>query len=146
VPDPLRHDGQLELRDYDNVLVITDLLFALKDEGARALGLLESPGSEMKAPISANKDDVSIVREKKSRAGRASGIARDEKNKTRDAEVLRLAIRSRKQNPEASQDTVATDVAFAWQLKSVECPGHSTLKGLISEAEHNGKLARKAKR
>ena len=37
--------GQWELRDYDNVLVMTDLLFALRDHGARALGLLEVPAN-----------------------------------------------------------------------------------------------------
>jgi len=46
--------GQPWLRDYDNILVITDLLFALLDEGARTLGLLEA-----QTPISVTEPQLS---------------------------------------------------------------------------------------
>lgn len=42
--------------------------------------------------------------------------------------------------PELSQDDVARDIAYGWKRRDYNAPGHTTLKGLISQMEQAGEL------
>jgi hypothetical protein len=55
----------------------------------------------------------------------------------------KMAMEIRGEDPFASQDDVATAIAFRWQHEEPRAPGHVTLKGLISKMEKAGELPKR---
>jgi hypothetical protein len=51
-----------------------------------------------------------------------------------------MAKEIRAAKPSASQDDVARDIAYEWKSRDHSAPGHTTLKGLISQMEKAGEL------
>jgi hypothetical protein len=73
--------------------------------------------------------------------GVKSGEARRRKAaSTWEPHARELAKEIRKQQPNLSQDNLATEIAFQWKDRDHHEPGHKTIKNLISKMEEDGDL------
>jgi len=76
----------------------------------------------------------------KSGGSKSGKVRRRKRAETWEPIAKQMAKDIRADNPSASQDVVATEIANGW--KSCECdpPGHMTLKILVSDMEKAGEL------
>lgn len=75
------------------------------------------------------------------RGGENSGVTRQGKAAD-DATIIEAeALKVRSAHPGWSQDKVATEIAALW--KGDKAPGHTKIKGVLSELEKSGKLPRR---
>jgi hypothetical protein len=76
--------------------------------------------------------------------GSKSGAVRRQKRAASWEPIARqMAKDIRADNPTFSQDDVAKEIDFTWQVKTCDPPGHSTLKGLVSRMELAGELPKR---
>jgi hypothetical protein len=81
------------------------------------------------------------VRAWKQKGGRNSGSTRRAKRQWA-AHAEELAVAAYAHDPEASNDTIAVEIASCWKLKEVDCPGHRTLCDFVSDQKKRGRLQR----
>ena len=76
------------------------------------------------------------------KGGKESGVTRQGKAADDATMIEAEAAKVRSAHPDWSQDKVATEIAALWKGEKV--PGHTKIKGILSELEKSGKLARRA--
>ena len=103
-----------------------------------ALGAAFEIGSKANASTSAIEYGRS---ENAAKGGKKSGSVR-QKNRHWISEVEELAAKIRADQPDISQDDLATEIAFSFKSER-RPPGHDTLKDHISKMEKGGKLPRR---
>lgn len=75
------------------------------------------------------------------KGGQESGVTRQGKAAD-DATTIGIeAVKVRSMHPDWSQDKVATEIAALW--KNDKVPGHTKIKGVLSELEKSGRLSRR---